>query len=212
MSTFTFIDTPRLIPVDVVAEESLAGKAIVAGTDARDIVSLVGPDQFHDPRCWHIIEAAAGPLMDDVTDDGIDWADPDADVAMLAQGCAQRVVAIGIATGIELSWLRHLITHRSGEQVERLVDRLFDVDEKRQLIRAHLDALIDCGVDVRMLTNFDAWMDASRRYVLQAGRAVGDAFFRGGSDADMAAALRDVGALFGLSEADIIDAVTGGEP
>lgn len=205
--TYTYIDTPRLIPVDVVAEESLAGKAIVAGTDARDIADLVGPDQFHDPRCWQVIRAAASPLIDDLTDEGIEWDESDADLAMLVHGCARRAEAIAEATGIELSWLRQLVIHRSPLQTDRLVDRLIDVVVKRRDNRFHLDMLIENGVDVAMLTNYDAWVHAGRMVFLQATYAVREAMFGGASDDVMAAALGRLGALFGIPAADIATAL-----
>lgn len=205
MTTFTYIDTPRLIPVDVVAEESLAGKAIVSDVDAHGIDQLVTGDVFHDDRCWQVIVAACS-LDPTLNDDGITW-DEDVDLAMLLHGCARRTEAIAQATGIEVSWLRQLVTERSPLQVDRLIDRLFHVDEKRRLIRAHLDALIDCGVDVRMLTNFDAWMDLTVDTVLQATYAVRDAMFGGASDDVMAAALGRLGALFGIPAADIATAL-----
>lgn len=206
VGTYTFIDTPRLIPVDVVAEESLAGAAIVSDDDAHHIATVVGPNEFHDPRCWAII-AAASDLPGHLNDDGLDWCDWDSDLAMLTHGCARRTQAIAEATGIEISWLRQLVERRSGEQTERLVDRLFHAHEKRRLNQAHLDALIDNGVDVRMLTNFDAWMDATRTHVLQATHAVRDAVFGDASDDVMADALGRLGALFGIPAADIATAL-----
>jgi hypothetical protein len=204
MMPYTFMDESRLIPVDVDAEESLAGLAIVSGEQAGRLLTAVTPLDFHDGRCWQVIEAA-GAVAPEVADGYEEWAEATemGDHAMVVFGCAARVAAIATATVIEASWLRYLVTVRSVQPVATLLRRLAEAKEAR---RRNADLLVDLdrnGVDTAALTEADARRQEIRNVIEEAARALGR-LLAGHADVELIDALIQLGRVVGVDAGPII--------
>jgi len=202
-----YVDGPRLIPVDVTAEESLAGLAVVdAGVAVRLVDEMMATD-FHDHRCWQVIEAAAEtPPM---TDGDKEWADAQRlGHGLVVHGCAARADAVAHSTGIQWSWLAQLVNGRSAENWGRLAERVVVAAEKRQTNWGLVVQLQANDVDTRWLTDVDAIADDARAAIVTVAEAVGRFLYGDGTEADVADTVFRLGQMFAVDEETLRGAFT----
>jgi hypothetical protein len=203
------LDGARLVPVDPHAEESLAALAVTDAGIAVRLVDELMPVDFHDPRCWTVIEAGAQtpPMVDGDTD----WEEAETlGHGLVVHGCAARALAIADATGLEWSWLAEIVGNRSSVSTNRLMERVVEVGTTRQENAAHIEALREADVDVRWITECDVIVAEARYAVLYVAETVHAALHGNGSDADVAHAFGKLGSHFGMSRADLIAVLAPG--
>lgn len=202
---FTYADAARLVPVDVQAEESLAGWAIVDAGIADRVIDEFNDDDFHDRRCWQVIEAAAATPA--LGDGDKEWADAQRlGHGLVSHGCAARADTIANGTGIEWAWLAQLVERRSAEDWHRLVQRVVAASDRRLVNRELVAQLERNNVDVRWLTDLDAIVGDAQAAVLAVAQAVGLYLFHGGAEAEVADTCFRLGRLFAVDDAALHDA------
>lgn len=207
MTPFDYADGPRLIPVDRQAEEDLAGLAVVDGGVAVRLVDEMMATDFHDRRCWQIIEAAAAtpPL----TDGDKEWADAQRlGHGLVVHGCAARADAIANSTGIQWSWLAQLVERRSAENMDRLAERVVVTAQRRRVNQDLVDQLEVNDVDVRWLTDVDAIVDDARTAIVAVADAIGRFLYGDGTEAAVGDTVFSLGQMFAVDEDALREAFT----
>ena len=210
-------DAAHLIPVDRQAERTVAGLAVVSGTQARLVAALTTPDSFHDRALYEIVLVAAEILNDG--DGPGEWADvaEHGDHRLVVHGAQARATAIASTPGIELSYVTQLVVER-GAMVfdDALAGRLEDVALTRAEIAGLVERLAGLGVDVGWLTELDARLAAIAGALLAAATGLGALINGDGPEADVIDALLDAGRYVGVGRDEIAQAVLaateGGHP
>jgi hypothetical protein len=202
-------DAAKLIPVDLDAERTVAGIAIVSGTQARAIVEATAPKSFHDQQLNEIVMVAA-ELPVDLVDGADQWARAEAegDHRLVAQGAEVRANAIATITGIELSFIIKLAVGRSAIRfTDGLRERLDHAALARDANARMVARLEQNGVDVGWLTELDDRLNSIAMALLAAATGVGALIGGEGSEADVIDALLQAGLYVGVGRDEIAEAV-----